>query len=72
MSREPLTRNMGGVPAECGGSALFDRRHDATFDPAEMGTVAMPERLAVAAEHVRHLQRRTHPDASVRRRNIEP
>ena len=54
------------------GAALLDGRHDAAFNAAEMGCATMPERLAVAAEHVRYLQRRTHRSASVRRRHLQP
>jgi hypothetical protein len=59
------------VAAERGGATLLDSRHDTPFDPAEMGAAIVPERLAVAAEHVRHLQRRTHRPASVRGRDLK-
>jgi hypothetical protein len=53
------------VPAECRGATLLDRRHDAPFNPAEMDAVVAAERLALVAEHVRHLQRGMHRTGAV-------
>src|SRR6202051_4272039 len=57
---QPAVAALLGVPTECLRPTGFDRRHDSPFDTAEMCGVAAPERLTVAAEHLRHLQRRAH------------
>jgi hypothetical protein len=69
---QPAVVALLDVPAECRGATLLDRRHDAPFNPAEMDAVVAAERLAVVAEHVRHLQRGTHRTASVWRRDFQP
>src|SRR6476619_1024255 len=57
---QPAISALLDMAAECGGAARLDGRHDATFDAAEMLVVRLPERVAVAAEDVRHLQRGAH------------
>ncbi len=46
------------VPAERGGAAGLDGRHDAQLDPAEVAGMSIAPGCTVVAEDVRHLQRR--------------
>jgi hypothetical protein len=59
------------MPTKHGSAAGLDRCHDASLGPAEMSAMAATERLAVAAEDIRHLQRRTHRCGSGRRRHLK-
>ena len=60
---QPAVAALLDVPSECRRSTDLDRRHDTSLDPAEMSAMAATERSAVAAEDIRHLQRRTHRPA---------
>jgi hypothetical protein len=44
------------MTAERFGATYLDRRHDATLGEAQMGLVRSAPGVAVAAEHIRHLQ----------------
>ena len=55
------------MPAQRRRPARLDRRHDATLGAAELGSVRLPERCAVVAEDIRHLQRGAHRAGSGRR-----
>jgi hypothetical protein len=59
------------VPAERGCAAGFDCCHDTPLDPAEMRAMTTAERSTVAAEDLRHLQRRAHHHRSGRRRHLQ-
>ena len=59
------------MPTEHRRTTSLDRRHDTPLDPAEMCAMAPTKRLAVAAEDIRHLQRRTHRRGSGRWRHLE-
>ena len=59
------------VATECRGAALLDRCHDAALNAAEVQTPIAPERLAMSAEHVRHLQHRAHRRRSGPGRHLE-
>ena len=61
-----------GVAAERVRPAGLDRRHDAALDAAEMRSVGATERIAVAAEDIRHLQRRAHRRRSGGWRHLQP
>ena len=51
------------VTAERRRPARRDGAHDAPLDAAELPGAGLPKRFAVAAEHVRHLQNRSHGTA---------
>jgi len=53
---QPAVAALLGMPAERGRPARLDRRHDTALEAAEMRAATATERLAVAAEDVRHLQ----------------
>ena len=59
-ANQPAVAALLDVPSQRRRPADLDRRHDASLDPAEMSRMAATERVAVAAEDIRHLQRRTH------------
>nr|AJW29484.1 hypothetical protein pJE1_062 [Sphingomonas sp. JE1] len=48
------------MAAERRGTAQLDRRHDAPFDAAKMPVMGKAVSRTVAAEYIRHLQRRAH------------
>src|SRR3954471_18781000 len=56
------------MAAEGRGTASFDRTHDAPFGAAEVAGMCLAIRLAVAAEYIRHLERRHDRSSSVWRR----
>ena len=70
-ANQPAVAALLDVPSQCRRPADLDRRHDASLDPAEMSVMAAAERFAVAAEDIRHLQRRTHRRGSGRRRHLK-
>jgi len=49
------------VAAEGRRAAGLDGAHGLQGEAVEMSPVTLAVRRAVAAEHIRHLQRRTHP-----------
>ena len=63
VASEPAVGAAFDMPAQCRRPARLDRRHDAALGAAEMVGVDLPERCAVAAENIRHLQRRAHRPA---------
>ena len=60
VAHQPAVATLLDMTAERGCPARLDRRDDATLDAAEMCSMIAQERRAVAAEHIRHLQRRSH------------
>ena len=48
------------MAAERRGPAQLDRRHDAPFDATKMAVMGNAVSRAMAAEYIRHLQRRAH------------
>ena len=61
---------MLGVAAKHCGSASFDRRHDAAFNPAKMTVVLMTVLGAVTVKDIRHLDERAQNEASRRRYDL--
>ena len=59
------------VPAEHGGAARLDGGHDAALGLREAAALRSAERVAVAAENIRHLQNGAHARRSLRRRHRE-
>ena len=59
------------MPTKCRRATGLDRCHDASLDPAEMRGMTATERLAMAAEDIRHLQRRAHRRGLGRRRHLQ-
>src|ERR1700748_1617302 len=57
---QPAVAALFDMPTEHRRATSLDRRHDTPLDPTEMCAMAPTKRLAVAAEDIRHLQRRTH------------
>ncbi len=60
VTNEPTVGAALDMPTQCRCPARLDRRHDATLGAAELGSVRLPERCAVVAEDIRHLQRGAH------------
>src|SRR3974390_776801 len=59
------------MAAEGGRAARGDGTHDAAFVTAEMTDMGLPERFAVAAEDIRHLQCRSHDARSAGRHDLQ-
>ena len=60
VTNEPTVGAALDMATQCRCPARLDRRHDATLGAAELGSVRLPERCAVVAEDIRHLQRGAH------------
>ncbi len=54
----PQSSHCFRMPAQRRRPAQLDRAHHATLDPAEMAVMGLAIGIAVAAEDIRHLQRR--------------
>src|SRR5208283_3468104 len=67
VTNEPTVGAVLDMPTQCRCPTRLDRRHDATLGAAELGGVRLPERCAVVAEDIRHLQRGAHRAGSGRR-----
>lgn len=59
------------MAAEGGRAARRDGAHDAALVTAEMTDMGMPERFAVAAEDIRHLQCCSHDARSAGRHDLQ-
>ena len=67
MAGEPAVGAAFDVPAQHRCPARLDCCHDAALSAAELDRVGLPERCAVAAEDIRHLEHGPHCGRSVGR-----